>query len=407
MSSLLILGRQPAVALAELESLYGAKAVTAVKPFAALLDVEPKDVDFRRLGGSIKLCKVLTELPTTEWREIEKYLAKTIPENLHYLPEGKFRLGLSTYGLRARPFDINATGLRLKKIIKAAGRSVRVVPNKAPELNSAQVLHNQLTGPTGWELVCYRNGSKTILAQTTDEQDIEAYAARDQSRPMRDAKVGMLPPKLAQIILNLATGQIRGGEQREESRVTSGPRLLPSALVLDPFCGTGVVLQEALLMGYSVYGTDIEERMVEYSRENLAWLEQKTGRSYNVQLETGDATSHLWDPRPAFVAAETYLGKPLSKEPDETLLRKIMHECDDIHVRALQNLGKQLKAGTRLCLAVPAWKFKGGFKHLQTLDHLKKLGYTRMSFVHTSNEDLLYYRPDQYVARELVVLTKD
>src|SRR5690606_38352041 len=135
--------------------------------------------------------------PTTNWHDLENHLTNTIPEHLQHIAEGKLRLGLSTYGLRVRHPEINATGLPLNKIIKAEGRPVRIVPNKSTALNSAQVLHNQLTGPTGWELIFVRKDNHTILAQTVAEQDIEAYAARHQKRPMRDAKVGMLPPKLA------------------------------------------------------------------------------------------------------------------------------------------------------------------------------------------------------------------
>lgn len=388
MQSLVILGRQPALGLAELESLYGTAIINPVGPNTAILDMDSKDVDFPRLGGSVKLAKILTELPTTEWSDIEKYLSNTIPEHLKYLPEGKLKLGLSVYGLRVRTNDINASGLRLKKIIKATRRSVRIVPNKYPALNSAQVLHNQLTGSLGWELIAIRNGNKTLLAQTVAEQDIDAYAARDQNRPARDAKVGMLPPKLAQILINLTNPS-------------------PGCLILDPFCGTGVLLQESLLMGLNVYGSDIDERMIEYSRENILWLEHKTGGRYDIQIETGDATTHRWEPLPNVVAAETYLGMPLSREPDASLLYKIISEVDPIHHKTLVNLGQQLRPGTRLCLAVPAWKTKNGFKHLPTLDKLNQLGYTRISFVHVGVRDLLYFREDQYVARELVVLTKD
>src|SRR6185503_16098722 len=103
-----------------------------------------------------------------------------------------------------------------------------------------------------------------LLAQTLFVQDIEAYGARDQARPARDARVGMLPPKLAQIILNLSAGPLRpAAPQLERLRI------------LDPFCGTGVILQEALLMGYSVLGTDIEPRMADYSKRNLRWLYEK------------------------------------------------------------------------------------------------------------------------------------
>lgn len=404
MKSLLILGRQPALGLAELESLYGATVMQLAGPDAVLLSIEPGHVDFARLGGSIKLAHVLTELPSTNWRDVETYLSRSIPKSLQGLPDGKLKLGLSAYGLRASASDLNATGLRLKRAIKDMGHSVRVVPNKTPVLNSAQVLHNQLTGALGVEIVAYRNGSKTLIAQTVAEQDIESYARRDQNRPMRDAKVGMLPPKLAQILINLTAPSA-------------------GAIVLDPFCGTGVVLQEAMLMGYEPYGTDIEPRMIEYSDVNLHWFEDKLSHrrlqaaaasepKHNLHpktyhLELGDATTHTWSPTPAVVAAETYLGKPLSREPDETLLHQIMQECDQIHTRTLENLARQLPPGTRLCLAVPAWKLKKGFQHLKTLDFLQRLGYTRMEFKFAKRDDLIYFREDQIVARELVVLQKN
>jgi hypothetical protein len=97
---------------------------------------------------------------------------------------------------------ILATGLSIKKAIKSTGRPMRLVPNKDQELNSAQVVHNKLTDENGWELLIIKDGSKTIIAQTVKVQDIENYAKRDQERPRRDPKVGMLPPKLAQIIIS-------------------------------------------------------------------------------------------------------------------------------------------------------------------------------------------------------------
>jgi len=388
MKSLIILGRQPALGTAELESLYGPNVLRVISEDAVVLDIMPEQIQFNRLGGSVKLAKILNVLDYTDWSKIEKYLGVMIPDHLQYVPEGKFKLGLSTFGLRVRPDVINATGLRLKKIIKNSGRSIRVVPNKSAELNSAQVLHNQLTSATGWEIVLARDGNKTILALTTNEQDIDAYAKRDQNRPMRDARVGMLPPKLAQLIINLANPD-------------TGSR------ILDPFCGTGVILQEAALMGLPYYGTDIEPRMIEYAQKNLDWLEVTHNTKHNLgNIEQGDATRHTWQPPIKVVACETFLGKPLTSLPPKHILDQIRAECDRICEQFLRNISKQLLPGTRLCLAVPAWKQNNGFLHLKTLDLLDKLGYTRKSFVQAGAEQLVYHRPDQIVARELIVLEK-
>ena len=201
---------------------------------------------------------------------------------------------------------------------------------------------------------------------------------------MRDARVGMLPPKLAQIIINLAV----------DSQASAGDT------ILDPFCGTGVVLQEAVLMGYKAYGTDLEERMVDYSRRNMEWL------GMPAVIEQGDATSHKWRQPFDFIAGETYLGRPFSSEPDAEILHKVIHDANIIHKKFLQNVATQTKSGFRMCIAVPAWHTKNGVKHLPTLDHLEELGYNRVSFVHVSNEDLVYHREGQIVGRELLVLTR-
>jgi tRNA G10 N-methylase Trm11 len=388
LQAILILGRQPGLGLAEAESLFGADAVEPITQQTALIKKDPSEINFNRLGGSTRLCKLLTELPTTDWTKITEYIATELPKHVCCVPEGKIRLGISVIGKGPSPKAINATGLSLKKIVKAAGRSVRVVPNTASELNTAQVLHNQLTGPTGYELMIINKGTSTVLAQTVAVQDINAYAARDQKRPMRDARVGMLPPKLAQIIINL-TGVPPDGTR-----------------LLDPFCGTGVLLQEAALMGFGVYGTDIDERMVRYSRDNLNWLKDSHDVHVDWFLETGDATSHSWQQPVDTIACETFLGRPLSALPDPATLQKIVQDCDTIHRKFLQNLATQAKSGFRACVAVPAWKTKSGFKHLPVLDSLEELGYNRLRFVHVGAQELIYHRPEQLVARELVILQR-
>lgn len=391
MQSICILGRQPALGLAELESLYGAEAVKGVGNEAASVDIPVAEVPFARLGGVIKLCRVLTTLNTTNWKDLHNFLVIESPKHAALLPEGKLTIGFSLYGIKTNPRQLLATGLSVKKAIKKSGRPVRLVPNPELALNSAQVLHNQLTSERAWELVFVSDGAQTIVAQTTNVQDIDAYAARDQGRPKRDARVGMLPPKLAQTIVNLATG----------------PAIPNKRTVLDPFCGTGVILQEASLMGYDIYGTDLEPRMVDYTNQNLAWLEKQTNQPTGGATEVGDATSHVWDEVPFdVIACETYLGRPFSALPAPEILQKVTSDVDLIHRRFLENIARQTEPGFRMCIAVPAWKTPHGFKHLKVLEILPQLGYTRIEFVHAGNEEMIYHRENQIVGRELVVIVR-
>jgi tRNA (guanine10-N2)-dimethyltransferase len=387
--SLCILGRQPQFGLAELESLYGPQSITPLKG-AAILDVPAEEINFRRLGGTIKTARILESLPYTDWRKLISHLQDVIPQKLDGLPDGKFTLGLSVYGLPISQQELNRSVMSIKKAVKATGRPVRIVPNKEPALSSAQVLHNRLTQKGAWELILLADGRSTVIAQTLFVQDIDAYAGRDQARPARDARVGMLPPKLAQTIINLA-----------ESRQNHGVR------ILDPFCGTGVILQEALLMGYSVLGTDIDERMVDYAKQNMQWLVKKypeiTG---SVAIDVADATDFQW-PRFTAVASEVYLGRPLNKLPEGQTLEKIISDTNTITSKFLINLARQLETGRRLCLAVPAWRKPGGeLIHLPLLAKLTDMGYNIVNFKHVRNDELVYFRENQVVARQILVLKK-
>jgi tRNA (guanine10-N2)-dimethyltransferase len=393
-NSIFILGRQPAIGRAELESIFGAEHLEPIGDSAIACDVKPEDVDFLRLGSSIRMAQPLLTIGNAgKWADIGRKAGKELAGLLDYLPaEGKLKLGLSAFDLDISAAEMLRTGLELKKVCKKYGRSVRVVPNTEPALNSAQVLHNQLTGDLGIELLFINYGNKVYLAKTVAIQNIEAYTRRDRERPKRDAFVGMLPPKLAQTIVNLASGPVE-------------PTL--DNVVLDPFCGTGVILQEALLMGYGAYGTDLEPRMVDYTRANLEWLDTH-GVEITPKLEVGDATTHQWTHPFSTVACESYLGRPLTSWPDPDKLHEIIGNCNVIVEKFLRNIATQMPAGTRLCVAVPAWQAPSGkLYHLSLLDRLEVLGYNRISFQWAQEQEMVYRRPDQMVARELLVITRN
>jgi hypothetical protein len=162
--------------------------------------------------------------------------------------------------------------------------------------------------------------------------------------------------------------------------------------------------------------------MVDYSRQNLEWLNTYTSKSEIHQadshvsdrftsdsftLETGDATEHAWTRPFTVVASETYLGRPLSSWPSTEKLQEIKGTCNVIIQKFMSNLASQIPSGTRLCLAIPAWQAPDGrIHHLSTLDQLDFLGYNRVSFSWASEQEMVYRRPDQLVARELLVITR-
>lgn len=361
---LAVLGRQPKISVAELESLFG--EVNLVAPSLAEFASENRP-DIRRLGGTLKIAMKIEQPIITYLKDLKN--------------TGKITLGVSDFSRNTSAYNAQREALKFKRILTKSGHSVRVVPNKTPELSSATSLHNHLFGENKFELIKHNRDYYRVIGV----QNIEAYAKRDQARPARDAKVGMLPPKLAQILINLC-GDVWEG-----------------ATLLDPFCGTGVVLQEAALMGYRPYGTDVSERMVEYSKRNLEWLRSE----HPHVVAQGDATTFRWQQPIDLVACETYLGQPMSLPPAEVKLKQEKQECGAIILGFLKNLAKQITEQTPVVIAVPAWlRPDGSYERLNILDEIEELGYNVKRFRNVGPEDLLYHREKQVVAREIIVLRK-
>jgi len=469
-----ILGRQPALGIAELERVFGGKSVRVLSNQSVYIDSD--NFDIQRFGGVPKSGKVVFELQKCDWYNVSQKIVQYYSNEWSSF-DGKITLGVSAYGFNIDAREVQKTGIILKQKLKKLGVSLRLVPNSEPTLNSATSHHNKLglsANKVELLIVCADDG-KVIIAQSTGSQNITAYAKRDQMRPKRDAFVGMLPPKLAQIMINLATGQnsnsdpsipisserLHAGSElgagassnsgcrcpdeteilkssthasdldiissvtlEPEFNKAPGPLVNPERSsdaknsnqsddhqkkfrILDPFCGTGVILQEAALMGYSVYGTDLSEKMIRYSRENLNWLADSHHIKFNWQLNEGDAINAKWEQPINTIVSEVYLGQPFSAPPSPAKLKEVVENCNHIITEFLKNLGNQIKPGTPICIAVPAWQEKNGnFTHLPLISTIARIGYKPHEFTNISQNDLLYYRENQIVARELLVLTK-
>ena len=427
-----LLGRQPEISLAELAAVFGADCVNRISQQFA--KVQTSQFDITTLGGTIKCAEVITELPASR-TDKASLLAASRFITQHYQAKWahsphKITLGLSAYDLAVGARDVQKTGLILKSSLKKSGTSLRLIPNDQPALSTATTHNNKLGGsPYKVELLLVKTtGGRLIIAESRGVQNITAYTRRDRHRPKRDAFVGMLPPKLAQMMLNLALGA--GSLTRQRSHDNSMTRLasslsdksmvlrtaLPDAFdleetagsraavtILDPFCGTGTVLQEALLAGYDVVGTDLSQKMVDYTTENLSWLQSTfTAPGNIIDIHQADATTHRWlnSTHLTAVVCETYLGQPFSAPPTPQKLAAVVGNCNHIITSFLTNIRPQLAPNTPLCIAVPAWyDASGRATHLPLIKHLQKLGYHQLNHI-----PLIYRRPDQIVARELLIL---
>lgn len=382
-----LLGRQPELSIAELERVF--PRVSWYSSQTALVDAK-HDFDVQRLGGTQKAGRVAFELQSNEWRRVSDAIVR------HYSKawakaEGKITLGISVYDFTISPREVQKVGLLLKSKLKKDGISLRLVPNQEAALSTATSHHNKLgLSANKVELIIVRGKTSVMVAESIGTQNITALAARDQGRPRRDAFVGMLPPKLALMMINMSVASPTAPQR-----------------ILDPFCGTGVLLQEAALMGHPVYGTDLAEKMIRYSRDNLNWLQDTYKIKVDWYLHEGDAMDTQWQSPIDAIASEAYLGQPFSAPPSSSKLTEVRGNCNHIISAFLHNISKQIEPGTPLVLAVPAWKDTNDtFTRLPLVSKIEDFGFERIQLDTVDTTKLIYSRPDQVVGRDLLLLIK-
>ncbi len=238
-----LLGREPELSLAELASLFPSVRKQGIFAF---IETE-KDISalISALWGTIKIGKILAE---NVWKaDLEKVCVENILPVLQ--PEKKTRIAIDSFVP-----GLNNLVFKVKDAFKNRWHSIRVVQHDNGRVKTATTLHEKLI--ERWcELMIITGDTGYTIAQTVWVQDIDAYTRRDIGRE-RSMTVGMMPPKLAQIMLNLATKGERGLQ------------------IWDPFCGLGTTLIEAFHAGYTrLLGSDISEEMITATRKNTTSFE--------------------------------------------------------------------------------------------------------------------------------------
>lgn len=387
-----VLGRQPEISLAELQAVYR-RTPKLLAGHLAGLDIEQETAlaTAKDLGSIVKVAELISDSFTLDAESITR-----LTHHLFSQTTGKITLGVSYYGSSAKSKLTANFSQAMRTSLEQSGHSVRLVPSEQATLSTATVLHNKLAigNPKKVELLLTPapGSHRLVVAKTIYVQDISAYTLRDRGRPRRDTRNGMLPPKLAQAMINLARGACQ---------------LTRPANLLDPFCGTGVILQEAGLMGLTTYGSDNNPRMIKYTQTNLDWLTRRYRPASRPQLTVADATSFNWQQwlapnRLELIASETYLGRPYTDPPHPSELKPNLHDCNVIIGKFIANLSPQLPSGAGICLGVPAWYIRDHIHHLPCLAELSRHKLRSV----TTGANLIYHRPDQVVGRELLVLQK-
>ena len=402
-----ILGNHPTISIAEIASVIGTDHDYSLATPEVLLvpDLYANLGDLQeRLGSVIKTGSIIGELK--EWNHED--LAQLIfAYSYEAVGKEKISFGISVYDTEGTQSKNELTkqlkrlGLETKKLLKETGRPVRYASSKELALSSVIVKTNSLL-ESGGEFVIILYKDKVLVGQTATVQDFEAWSDRDYGRPARDPKSGMLPPKLARTMINLSGVDPKG------------------KTLLDPFCGSGTVLMEGILLGCKeTIGGDISEKAIADTKKNLKWF-ARTHLEEPLELSLFKSPAKdladQFEQQASLIIAETYLGPPRLGRESETKLRETIEELTKENIESFKTLYDLLKSDGRAVIAFPAYKLRENFLYLPILEELKKIGFKQINPLPdsiptalnqtTPSGALLYKRANQHVAREIFVLEK-
>ncbi|MFH1947501.1 MAG: DNA methyltransferase [Candidatus Magasanikbacteria bacterium] len=406
------LGHQPHISIAEIQAVFSRLQIntsteqptnSAGRQNNTFFIIKTKDELnceelINKLGGTIKIAKKIIpptdgppirtdscprrRIPAEGGKEnnITDFLAKTPPE---------FKIQFSLSGPNSKKI-----AMAVKKELKTMGRSVRYIEPK----NTATILHNKLIKKQG-DLTIFEDE----IFVTKAIQPFEEFGERDYKRPGTDSFSGMLPPKLARIMINLGISNV-------ETRhcLVSTPN---NFILLDPFCGSGTVLTEAIDLGFTnLIGSDISEKAIEDTKKNIEWqIKSYRLSAISYQSHLVDATKLSTKLKPNsvdLIVSEPYLGKPLRGNENKLTLQKQTNDLADLYTKAFKEFYKTLKKDGIVIFIIPKFKYKDEWVEIDCLDKIKKAGFKIIPLGMDSppcqggiKGGLTYHRPKQHVAR--------
>lgn len=375
MTYIFFLGNSPDLAYAELSSVWSHFQTTpSQQPVQeALLHTASVQSDFdrdqiltlaNRLGGTVKVAEVFAQIDNADnisseiVSELEKFAKKN---NLN-----KISFGISQFR--------NAADLSKKVKLKINPHfKVRfVLPNlPSQELSTVVIKKQQLI-----EISILKTGNSLQLLRTIWVQDFEDWGKRDYGRPEAQSHIGMLPPKVARMMVNLA---------------------LPG-IILDPFCGVGTIPAEGLILGANVIASDLDKNQVQRTKENLKWLESAYDiRNTKYEILNCDA------PNVAKVLKQKV--NAIVTEPDLGKVSQDFGNLVGLYLACLKNWKEILKPGGKIIIAVPSYSVTGNISKdnnqylvKTVLDKAKIMGYS------LSQGPFVYARPQAKVIRNIIAL---
>jgi tRNA G10 N-methylase Trm11 len=383
---LFISGKNWMLSLAELTAYFKAREIRfeiqffSGEFFALSFEKEFESTIIRDLGGTIKIGEVKTRFLTETVKEAflkkNKQAKSEIIESLALsrLVDGiaksdeKVLFGVSIYctesTLRSSSRGIqrfvgSAVKDKLADLCKKSKFMGFSNARKQAQLSHVEVLKKNLVENNAEVLFCIGR-CETFVATTVAVHNPFEFQKRDIYKPNQRKIFGM-PPRIARIMVNL-------------SACSAG------SVLLDPFCGVGTILQEALLEKAMVVGMDVNPWCVKAASENLEWLVREYGlEGSDFRVLQGDVSrlvEKIGQETVDCIVCEPDLGPALRQVPTGPYAEKIIEKLEPLYFGFLEQAFRALKPNGRLVLVTPYIKTRSGQSVTMPIgEKLEQLGF--------------------------------
>jgi len=342
-----------------------------------------KSTTISDLGGTIKIAEVKAKFPTETVKEaflnknkqaktqiIESLTSCGLVDKMAKSLE-KVLFGVSVYctegALRSSSSVIQRfVGSAIKDELADLGKKANFMgfssDRKLAQLSHIEVLKKNLVENQAEILFCIGR-TETWVATTVAVHNPFEFQKRDIYKPNQRKIFGM-PPRLARIMVNL-------------SACKSGK------VLLDPFCGVGTILQEALLENAMVVGMDVNPWCVKAATENLEWLAREyglEGADFRVlQGNVNKLVEKVGQETMDCIVCEPDLGPALRQVPTGPYAEKIIQKLEPLYFGFVEQAYMALKPGGRLVLVTPYIKTRAKQAITMPIDaKLGELGFKRI-----------------------------
>lgn len=219
---------------------------------------------------------------------------------------------------------------------------------------------------------------KIYFGRVDQEYSYEEIKKRDMKKPARRNELA-ISPRLAKILINLS--QVREGQ-----------------LLVDPFCGIGVIIQEAILKGINCFGVDKDRYAITGAKKNIDWLSQNFKLSGKARFHIGDS-ANMPEVKIDGVATEPALGDLVKKKLFDKVAPRYIQDFEKMIIPILRRLKELKTPEAKIVLTMPCIRqFSVSMTRICNFTGLK------VSQLDDIQMPIKEFREKQYIGREIVVL---